>query len=475
MRRKVPLTDRIRQVMGGAIVLLLLLPLAFALNGCGETPLVKVGVGEKVITPPVGTPMAGYRREGVSTGVHDDLYARSLVIEGANGNGTVFMTLGIINLNERYMDEIRGMVSNKTGIPGDNIIISCTHTHSGPSIGAASEDYRRMLVDNAIASAVEAWESRVPGRVGFGSTVELELGKNDRRMEYGGLHPDPEVGIIKIEDAKGKLIGVAFNYGCHPSTLDLHNLEFTEDWPYYSIKGIKEYVGEDVWVAYYQSAQGNVKVGYTAELSAVGADMGIRNFWYAEHKGNMMTWTVLEALPEIATSGNFTVAAKSQFFDFPLLEEYHMTAKDAEKASNEAKAKLAEMEKQAEKLGVRVLDSYRVDVFVTGLQLGTAKWVESNPDPKPLTMRMQAVRLGDTAFVTFPVEVYSEIGLRAKEKSPLEKTFVIGLASGHGGYMPTKEEYLEGGYSGVMTRYSPKCEDVLINASEQLLAAVTDK
>ena len=453
-----------------SIMLLIALIALSTLTGCGEAPKIKVGVGETIITPPVGTPMAGYRRKGVSTGVHDDLFARSLVVEGEDGTGIVLMTLDLVNLNVRYMEEIKGVISHETGIPEANIIISCTHTHSGPSIGGASEDYRRQLVDNCVASAVDAWNSRVPGRIGTGDTVELELGKNDRRMHYGGLHPDPEVGIIKIEDAKGKLLGIAFNYGCHPSTLDLHNLEFTADWPYYSIKGIKEYVGEDVWVAYFQSAQGNVKVGYTAELSAVGADMGIRNFWYAEHKGNMMVWSVLEALPEIMTSGDITVSATNGNFDFPLRESYHMSTAEAKKADNAAKAKLAEMEKQFETLGVRVLDDYRVDVFVTELQLSTAKWVEKNPNPQPQNMQLQALRLGDAMFVTFPAEVYAEIGLRVKERSSMDKTYVIGLTSGHGGYMPTAEEYLEGGYSGVMTRYSAKCGDVLVDASMQLIA-----
>lgn len=443
-------------------------------TGCSEAPKIKVGVGETIITPPVGTPMRGYRREGVSTGVHDDLFARSLVIEGEDGTSVVMMTLALCNLSITYMDKIRAGVNEQTGIPVNNIIISCTHTHSGPSVGGASDEYKKLLVDNSIKSAVDAWNSRVPGRIGTGSTVELELAKNDRRMQYGGLTPDPEVGIIKVEDKRGKLIGVAFNYGCHPSTLDLHNLEFTEDWPYYSIKGIKEYIGEDVWVAYYQSAQGDTKVGYTAELSAVGAEMGIRNFWYAEHKGNMMTWSVLEALEGISTSGNPVIKATSGNFDFPLRESYPISAKEAERRDKAAKEKLAEMEKKADTLGKRVLDEYRVDVFLSGLTLGCARWVEKNPNPKPLSMFLQAACIGDAVFVTFPVEVFTEIGLEVKKQSPLKKTFILGLTSGHGGYMPTAEEYLEGGYAVVMTHYSPKCEQVLIDSSLELIGRIAD-
>jgi len=442
---------------------------SFFITGCGETPAIKVGVAEKIITPPVGAPMAGYARKSVSTGVHDDLWARSLVVEDGNGSSVVLMTLGIINLSERFMNEIRAGVNKETGIPVENVVISCTHTHSGPAIGGSGEEYQKMLIENSIASAVDAWNGRIPGRIGTGSTVELDLGKNDRQMEYGGLHPDPEVGIIKVEDARGKLIGVAFNYGCHPSTLDLHNFEFTEDWPYFSIRGIKEMVGEDVWVAYYQSAQGNVKVGYTAELSAVGADMGIRNFWYAEHKGNMMTWSVLEALGEIPTSGDITLDVASAYTDFPLRESYPLTVAEAEKLDKDAKAKLAEMEKLEGKIGRRVLDRYKVDVFLTGLKVGCARWVSEHPNPEPLRMFRQAVRIGDAVFVTFPCEVYSELGLAVKERSPYDKTFIIGLTSGHGGYMPTEEEYLEGGYSADMTRYSPKCARLVVDSSLELI------
>ncbi|HUT62852.1 MAG TPA: neutral/alkaline non-lysosomal ceramidase N-terminal domain-containing protein [Anaerolineae bacterium] len=444
--------------------------------GCSirESPKIKVGVGETIITPPAGTPMAGYNRTDVSKGVHDELYARSLVIEDENKMTVVLMTLGIINLDENYMDSIRDGINIQTGIPENNIVISCTHTHSGPLISGASEEYRRLLINRSIDSAVEAWKSRVPGRIGTGSTVELELGKNDRRMEYGGLHPDPKVGIIKIENAKGNLLGVAFNYGCHPSTLDLHNLEFTEDWPYYAIQGIKEYVGKDVWVAYYQSAQGDIKVGYTAELSAVGAEMGIRNFWYANIKGNGMSWAVLEALEGISTSGNPVIKAASGFFDYPLRESYPLSSEEAEKRYNAAKQKLAEMEKQSDTIGKRSMDKYRVDVFLTELALGCAQWVEKNPNPKPITMRQQAIRIGDAVFVTFPAEVFSEIGLKVKQSSPFEKTFILGLASGHGGYMPTADEYLEGGYAVVMTHFSPKCEQVCINASLDLIGKVKD-
>jgi neutral ceramidase len=432
------------------------------------SPLVKVGLGEEVITPPTGVPMAGYLRTGVSTGVHDDLHARSLVIEGADGTPVVMMTVSIINLDAKVAGGIRAKINAETGIPEGNILISCTHTHSGPDLRGTGKAYTEFLVSQAAKSAVEAWRSRVPGRVGTGATEVLELGRNDPRLEYGGLHPDPEVGLIKVEDSRGKLLGVAFNYGCHPSTLDLHNLEFTEDWPYYAIRHIKKALGENVWAAYFQSAQGDIKVGYSAELSAVGAAMPIRNFWYAEVKGKQMAEAVAAAVPGIATSANPDVRVVSGDLDLPLRETYPMTAKEAEAWKSAAEQNLKKAETRAD-IGKRVLDKYKVDAFLAGLAVDCARWVEANPHPAPLRTRLFAARLGDAVFVTFPCEVFSEIGLKVKQGSPVAKTFVFGVAGGLGGYIPTAAEYKEGGYAVTMTHFSPRCKEVLVAASLELI------
>ncbi len=113
-----------------------LLAFLFAAAVLAPTPsanaVVKVGLGDTIITPPIGMAMAGYARTKPSDGVHDDLHARSLVVEGDNGESTVLMTLGVIYVSRSYFDRIREGINKSTGIPVKNIIISCTHTHSGP-------------------------------------------------------------------------------------------------------------------------------------------------------------------------------------------------------------------------------------------------------------------------------------------------------------------------------------------------------
>ena len=460
----------------GIIIAALIVITIINITGCSKNlpPKLKAGVGETIITPRTNdVPMRGYAARK-STGVHDDLYARSLVLEGGDGTSVVLMTLSLCNLNFPFEQKIRENITGQTGIPGKNIIISCTHTHSGPYVEQTDEEYQAFLLERSVKSAVDAWNRRVPARIGSGSATVLGLGMNDRRMLHGGLHPDPEVGILKIEDADGMLMGVAFNFGCHPSTLDLHNLEFTEDWPYYSITGLKEKLGGDIWAAYYQSAQGDVKVGYTAELSAVGADMGgLRSFWWAEYKGRMMVDPVCAALDTITTDGDPVIRAAMQTMDFPRRNTYPVTVEEALANQKAAHAKLAEMEKKADFIGRRQLDFYRVDVFLADQIVGGARRFANTPNPEPITgVWQQAVLIGDAAIVTFPCEIFSEIGKTVKDRSPLDKTFVIGLAAGMGGYMPTSAEYPEGGYAVNNSPFSPESEGILVDYSVNLIRRI---
>ncbi len=447
---------------------LLGLALAFSTPGFGA---IKVGMGETVITPPVGIALYGYARANVSDGVHDDLHARSLVIEGENGTTAVFTTLALEWISRPIFDAIRTGIQKETGIPAQNIIISATHTHSGPELQPLDHPYTKTLIARSVESAVTAWKTRAPGKIGFGSGVAREMGMNDRQMLYGGLHPDPEVGVIKVENLKGKLLGVAFIYGCHPSVLSKYNLKITEDWPYYSIKGLRDKLGKQVWTAYYQSAQGNVKVGYSAELSAVGADMPIRTFEFAEYKGNMLVDAVMKVLPSIKTTARSDVAVAEKTFDFPARDGYRMTVEEAQKQADEAKASMEEARKRTDIYGKRMIESYQMKNYLAGLRLHAAKTFNAPDRPKTIKILQQAARIGDTVFISFPCEVFAEIGLEVKQRSP-KKTFVLGLAGCFDEYLPTAGEYKEEGYASLISPFAPEAEQSLLDSSRELIGQV---
>ena len=80
-------------------------------------------------------------------------------------------------------------------------------------------------------------------------------------------------------------------------------------------------------------------------------------------------------------------------------------------------------------------------------QYATATLRHADPEhPKEENVIIQAIRIGEQAIVSMPFEVFVEIGLEIKEKSPFPHTFVIELANGGYGYLPTPRQHELGGY-----------------------------
>jgi neutral ceramidase len=203
---------------------------------------------------------------------------------------------------------------------------------------------------------------------------------------------------------------------------------------------------------------------------------GVRTFEYAEKKGRIMTDAVLNLLPSIKTSGDLVVRATYDHFNFPRRTTYPYTHAEALRWQMEARAKLAEKEKLLGiKIGPRTFDTYKVDLWLANQAVNTSQLIESTPVPAPpIKMPMQAIRLGNTVFVTFPSEVFTEIGLAVKKQSPYKNTFILGVAGDFGGYLPTAAEYLEQGYAVNGSPFAPEGEQVMIRASRELINRVSE-
>ena len=100
----------------------------------------RVGAAAEVITPAPGTPLAGYYEHREATGVHDDLYAKAIVIE-RDGVKAAMVVCDLLTLPRTIVDDARRLIAEKPGIPADRVMISATHTHTGPIVrGPSGED-----------------------------------------------------------------------------------------------------------------------------------------------------------------------------------------------------------------------------------------------------------------------------------------------------------------------------------------------
>lgn len=93
-------------------------------------------------------------------------------------------------------------------------------------------------------------------------------------------------------------------------------------------------------------------------------------------------------------------------------------------------------------------------VMKTTEEIYARETVLINSYPKQVSVILQTFRLGDLAIAAIPCEVFVEIGLQLKEKSPFKPTFTISLANGYYGYLPTPEHHQLGGYETWRARSS---------------------
>src|SRR5215475_4736318 len=107
---------------------------------------IRAGVGRSIITPRVGAALVGYfNRPGPSTGIHDDLNARALVLD--DGNTVIALcSVELCWLAGVTVQAIRTAVAGRCALIPENIFVFATHTHSGPTPQYDS-DWTRPLAD----------------------------------------------------------------------------------------------------------------------------------------------------------------------------------------------------------------------------------------------------------------------------------------------------------------------------------------
>jgi hypothetical protein len=421
-----------------------------------------VGLAETKITPPLGTRMAGFSaRQGPSRGVHDDLYVKALLVS-RGATSIALATCDLVGLDKAVVQEIRNQAAAQTGIAASNILISATHTHSGPVVGG---DYRAFLIRSAVDTIAQAWRSRQPRRIGVGTASHRGwVGMNRRHLESGFSPVDKTIPILRICDSSGRLQAVVFNYSCHPACLGPDNLLISADWPYFVAERIKSKLGRDVKVLFFQGTEGNVNTGYSAGLSAIGVPIPTRTFAYAGELGEILGDAIAAKLPEIPLQEGGPLGSRQELVSL----DYYVpsTLEAADTRLEQARRQLQELEKASAplvRLQAAQVDRAYAEYNRSRVQRNLAAGGRTYP------AEIQVFRLGDAGLVSFPGEFFVEIGLEVKRRSPFQTTFCLGLANDSVGYVPTQEAYPEGGYEVEVARFGPQTAQTWADTAIRLL------
>ena len=425
--------------------------------------MLKAGTSKVCISPPIGVPLAGFAaRHETSTGIHDDLFARALVLETPDA-AVAFVSVDLLALPGDFVRQVREAIHASTGLRPESIMIASTHTHAGPVTittffnpdESVDSHYMDMLAKAIVEAVTNAWRDRFPARVGVGVGHVEGVGVNRRSSNQKPV--DEQVGIIKVTDADERTRAVLMNYSCHPTVLGPDNLKVTGDFPAFAVKEIESELGDRGFAMFVNGTQGNISMGHSSELSAIGIITPGRTFARAAELGHLLAVATLSALPAIKVDDRPSLKAITGPITLPL--KHYPTIDETLRQLHEADAKLSALTStngdntnevrraRSEQLYASINNFYAREtvVFADGA----------------LPVELQGIRINDAVFVAVPAEVFVEIGLRIKEKANY-RTFIVGIANGYIGYLPTAAAHEVGGYEVVSSKCRPEAEEILI-------------
>lgn len=195
--------------------------------------------------------MAGYAaRNHTSEGVLHDLWTKVLAIEDANGNKAVLITNDLVAIPKIYSDRIRDRLEKEYQLKRSQIILNCSHTHSGPVLYDALRNlyplddiqtrkiiaYSDKLVNTIVELTGKALNSMVPSQIYAGNGItrfQVNRRNNQEALstkitDLNGPN-DYAVPVLKVVAKTGELLAVAFGYACHATVLDIY--QFSGDYP----------------------------------------------------------------------------------------------------------------------------------------------------------------------------------------------------------------------------------------------------
>jgi len=428
------------------------------------------GAAKTVITPPVGVDLSGFSgRKTPSQGVHDDLMAGALCLEA--GQVILLTTADLIGLDQGTVTEVRQTIAERTEVPAENVMITCSHTHSGPAMpclpfmgrsdSAYIEDLKRKLADVAI----EAWERRTPASWGVGRQ-EVLVGINRRELSRGNIvlgrnqegPTAPYVDVLRVDRDSGEPMAIWMCHPAHAVTLGSNNLLISADWPGYAQRAVERmYPGALALFA--QGCCGNIN----SEPRGT--------FEIAEEQGERLAQAVRTASEAIKTEMTADIAVGSEILQLPLFDP---------PSPEEASATLARMKREREEKWREANHGMRISLDgVVGWAERILELAEAGATGMTVDFEVQAVCMDDFGIVGLPGEVFVEYALQVDRDSPCRLTAVPAYTNGNVGYVPTADAYREGGYEvETAIRYygttmpKPECEQMILGAAQRLLLQV---
>lgn len=438
------------------------------------------------ITPDRPVALSGQMHTRVAREVESPVTATALALESRDGDKVldqaILVSCDLVAIDAAVFDQARRRVKERLpDLDVRKLLLSATHTHTAPVMKEGDyeipgdgvmqpAEYAEFLSARVAGAAVKAWESRKPGRAGWGlghavvAQNRRSVYADGRAQMYGPTdRPDfrgiegPEdqgVEVLFFWDREGSLLATGVNVAC----------------PSQEVEG-----GSAVNADFWHDVRETLRARYGKDLLVLGwtgaaGDQSPHLMYRKRAEERMRTLRGLTRLKEISKR---IVGAWEEAYEGARKEQHADAALVHKVATIELPVRaVTESEAAAARSKVETLSREpRNRRLVVWHQAVVDRYERQQAGPvDPFRMELHVIRLGDVALATNGFELYTEFGIQMKARSRALQTFVIQLA-GPGTYVPTARAVRGGGYSAIVESnlVGPEGGQVLTDRTVELI------
>lgn len=444
-----------------------------------EGKIFRAGAAVSNITPNVGSSINGSMQDHKIRTIHDDTFAKSIVLDDGSTRLAVVVS-DLCMIYREQLDAAKQRAKEFTGIPVENMLMSATHTHSaGTACSVFQSDpdpeYLKLLEHRIADAVIRANENLEPARIGWavgheptqvfnrrwrmkpGTVITNPFGGTDQvKMNPGVGNPDllepagpidPELPVVAIQSLEGRPIALLANYSLH----------------YVGGTGPGE-VSADYYGMFAQKMSDLMAVpGIQPPFVAIMSNGTSGNINNIDFRGGQAKpsgpYAQMKTVANTVAAEAYKTVQRIQYHDWvPLARQHKEISVGVRKPNQKDLERARQIMQAAEGPNMKTMEEIyaRESILMSDF-----------PDEKPIIL--QAFSIGDLAIAAIPAEVFVEIGLELKDKSPFSTTFTISLANGYNGYLPTPEHHRLGGYETWRARSSYMEENASTKITQTLM------
>ena len=432
--------------------------------------MLKAGFARLDMTPPFGTPMAGYYEARRADGVLDPLYLNALAL--SDGERTViFVTADVLLVRLSVCDELRALIDARTGVGAGNVMIAALHPHTSIRVGEGGIEtikdreyldllYRKFAdaAQMAVADMSEATygvaEAPVAERIAFvrryylkNGTLRTNPGKYaPEEIEGPAAKADNTVRLVRFF-REGKKDIALVNFCTHPDVIG--GTKFSADWPGF----VRRFVEAD-------------RDAHCFFLNGFQGDSNHINFMLPKEERKKRT-----GYAHSRFMGRTVADAVNTIWDKVEMQKEDKLYAEMRSVYIETSTRGMEHYEECRALAGRYrAGDHTVRETPSGIGLADACRIADVPkQPTYQRYLLTVIGVGKIAFFGVGGEHFTAYAAAARKAAPDKFIVTVCLANGGEHYLPTKEAFDQGGYEAISSHCGPELESMVMKEATEML------